>query len=77
LVSSYDAIGYLLVCKRNPTIGITDQFEKFMNNGGNEFHYEVWNGDQFLKYCSARSNLHPTYFHDYDNWLKSKTNKEQ
>lgn len=75
LISSYNAVGYLLVCKKNPTVGITELFEKFMNNGESGCCYEVWNGDQFLKYCSARTNLHPTYFHDYDEWLRSKMTK--
>lgn len=72
LVHSYNAHGYLLVCKRNPTAGTTGMFERLNDNCRNQFEYKVWNGDQFLRECRMIENLHPMYFPEYNDWLISK-----
>ncbi|MDH5382688.1 MAG: restriction endonuclease [Cyclobacteriaceae bacterium] len=79
LIHSYSASGYLLVCKKSPTSGITNLFERLNENCKDEYHYEVWNGDQFLSKCEVLENMHPIYFSDYhtrkNEWLAKKVNK--
>lgn len=71
LVHSYNADGYLLVCKSNPTAGTTSLFERLNEKCTNQYEYQVWNGDQFLRMCRVLEALHATYFSDYHDWILS------
>ena len=75
LIHSYNADGYLLICKRNPTTGTTNMFERLNENCISQYEYQVWNGDQFLRMCRLLENLHATYFSDYHEWIISKRNQ--
>lgn len=75
LIHSYNADGYLLVCKKNPTSGTTGMFERLNDNCTGEYEYQVWNGDQFLRMCRVLENLHAMYFSEYHEWILNKRDK--
>ena len=75
LIHSYNADGYLLVCKKNPTSGTTSMFERLDDQCIRQFEYKVWNGDQFLRMCRVMENLHSLYFSEYHEWILSKKEK--
>ena len=56
LLYSYQASGYLLVCKQKPTSKLTDLFERLETNCplGNKF--TIWSGEQFKRLLLTKSN---------------------
>lgn len=75
LVHSYGASGYLLVCKKNPTSGLTNLFERLNKECKNDYKYECWNGNQLKKKLNLRSDLHSTYFPEYNEWILKRTKR--
>lgn len=49
LVHSYEAAGYLLVCKKRPTSGLTGLFDKLNSKCKFKYKYEIWDGEQFKR----------------------------
>jgi len=75
LIHSYGASGYLLICKKRPTSGLTSLFERLNNECKNNYKYECWNGNLFLSKLIMKENLHPLYFPKYNSYINSfKTN---
>lgn len=65
LVHSYNAAGYLLVCKSRPTSGLTELFERLNKECKNKYHYECWNGNQFINKLYLIENIHQQFFPEY------------
>lgn len=72
LIHSYNAAGYLLVCKTNPTSGLTELFERLSKECKDKYHYECWNGNQFINKLYVRENLHQQFFPEYNNYISSR-----
>lgn len=53
LVHSYKAIGYLLVCKKDPTSKLTQLFERLEKECTFGYRYQILSGDQFLSLLSS------------------------
>ncbi|NHN25178.1 restriction endonuclease [Flavobacterium jejuense] len=75
LIHSYKASGYLLVCKTNPTSGLTNLFERLNKECIYNYQYECWNGNQFLSKIYLKSNLHQVYFPKYNAYINALKNK--
>jgi hypothetical protein len=71
LIHSYNANGYLLVCKSRPTSGLTHFFERLNKECKYNYHYECWSGNQFIKKLYVRDNIHPHFFPKYHKYLNS------
>ena len=61
LIHSYNAAGYLLICKARPTSKLTDLFERLNKECMHKYYYECWTGHQFLQKLLVRNNLHPHF----------------
>jgi predicted helicase len=72
LVHSYKAEGYLLICKNNPTSGITDLFERLNNECKFRYHYECWTGEIFKSKLSVTESLQAQFFPKYHEFIESK-----
>ena len=48
LIHSYKAVGYLLVCKKNPTSKLTQLFERLEKECTFGYKYQVLSGEKFL-----------------------------
>lgn len=70
LIHSYRASGYLLICKNRPTSGTTNLFERLNKECKHDYHYEYWNGTQFISKLLIQTNLHPVFFPKYDQFVK-------
>jgi predicted helicase len=75
LIHSYKAEGYLLICKRNPTSGTTDLFERLNKECKFNYHYECWTGNLFLNKLGTMESLHPQFFPKYHDFITSKRKK--
>lgn len=70
LLASYNASGYLLVCKQKPTSKLTDHFEKLESSNGQSQKFVAWSGEQFKRLILVKSKKEvlqqyfPSYF-DY------------
>jgi len=73
LIHSYNASGYLLVCRKRPTSGLTDLFERLNRDCKNSYSYEFWSGNQFIKKLRLMDSLHQTFFPEYFQFLISKS----
>ena len=71
LIHSYGASGYLLICKKRPTTGLTALFERLNDECQHSYQYECWNGNQFLNKLIVKKSLHPLYFPKYDAYINS------
>ncbi|MCC5923968.1 MAG: restriction endonuclease [Crocinitomicaceae bacterium] len=71
LIHSYNASGYLLICKMRPTTGTTQFFERLNQECKFKYHYECWNGNQFLNKLRLRTNLHSLFFPLYNNYIQT------
>ncbi|MGV9004433.1 restriction endonuclease [Flavobacterium sp.] len=77
LIHSYGASGYLLICKSRPTSGLTNLFERLNKECKNNYHYECWNGSQFLSKLLVKYDLHALFFPKYHDYINSfKTNQQ-
>lgn len=72
LIHSYKAAGYLLICKTNPTSGITDLFERLNNECKFKYHYECWTGEVFKSKLGVTEKLHSQFFPRYHEFIESK-----
>ena len=75
LVHSHAASGYLLICKTNPTSGLTKLFRDLNVRCKFGYHYEIWSGEEFKsKLYTAVESLHeqffPKYYNDYSKMQK-------
>lgn len=79
LVHSYNACGYLLVCKQRPTSKLTALFERLSARCHNGYLFEVWSGEQFKRQILSRSDeaLLMQYFPKYFETLKKSYNFER
>lgn len=75
LIHSYRASGYLLICKKSPTSGTTQFFERLNQECRFNYHYECWNGNQFLNKLRLQTNLHSLYFPQYNNYIQQLNNR--
>lgn len=68
LLHSYNASGYLLVCRQKPTSKLTELFERLEKNCKFENKYSVWSGEQLKRLILVKSKKEilqqyfPTYF---------------
>lgn len=68
LLYSYDASGYLLICKQKPTSKLTDLFERLEAKCRLRNKYMVWSGEQFKRLIIVKSSktilqqYFPAYF---------------
>lgn len=73
LIHSYKAVGYLLVCKKNPTSKLTQLFERLEKECTFGYRYQVLSGEQFLNLLSAsvedNNHIIKRYFPKYYNHL--------
>lgn len=75
LLHSYNASGYLLVCRKKPTSKLTELFERLEKNCKFENKYTIWNGDQLkrLIYLKSKKEILKQYFPKYYKYcLKNK-----
>jgi hypothetical protein len=72
LIHSYQANGYLLICRKNPTSGVTDLFERLNNDCKFKYHYDCWTGMQFLSKIRFRKDLLLNYFPKYNEYVNFK-----
>jgi hypothetical protein len=47
LIHSYNASGYLLICKEKPTSKLTELFNRLTKNCHHKYRYEIWSGEIF------------------------------
>jgi hypothetical protein len=74
LIHSFNACGYLLVCKERPTTKLTELFGRLKEKCSHKYDYMIWTGEEFRgKLLSAPSILHEQFFPRYFNELKSIT----
>jgi hypothetical protein len=75
LIHSYNAVGYLLVCKQKPTSKLTELFERLEKQCTFGYRYQILSGERFLSYLLSRQEdnkpvirqFFPQY---YDNYIK-------
>ncbi|MFK5982247.1 MAG: restriction endonuclease [Flavobacteriaceae bacterium] len=72
LIHSYKASGYLLICKSNPTETVTKLFTRLNKECRYNYHYEYWDGRQFLQKLKIRRNLFDVFFPEHNEFLISK-----
>ncbi|MTI38275.1 restriction endonuclease [Fulvivirga lutimaris] len=65
LIHSYNAIGYLLICKNGVTSGISNLFERLSSECSFGYKYKFWNGNEFKNKLIMRESLHEVFFPKY------------
>jgi len=65
LIQSYNADGYLLVCKNDVTNKLVELFDRLNNECVLKNEYIIWRGDEFLRKIQAHTQLLKDYFKDY------------
>ncbi|WP_298554314.1 restriction endonuclease [uncultured Algibacter sp.] len=75
LIHSYNAQGYLLVCKKTATSGVTELFERLNNQCKDKYHYECWNGSQFLSKLILQEKIQKLFFPEYYEYIQTFKNK--
>lgn len=75
LIHSYNANGYLLVCKKQATSGTTELFERLSEKCKDKYHYECWNGTQFLSKLMLNEKITQLFFPKYYSYLQTVKNK--
>lgn len=70
LLHSYNASGYLLVCRQKPTSKLTELFERLEENCKFENKYSVWSGEQLKRLILVKSKkeILQQYFPSYFNY---------
>lgn len=73
LLYSYNASGYLLVCRKKPTSKLTELFEHLENNCNFENKYCIWSGEQLKRLILVKSKkeILQQYFPIYFNYCLS------
>jgi hypothetical protein len=70
LLASYNACGYLLICREKPTSKLTDLFERLNNDGKSTHCYEIWTGAIFKSQLLVIDNaVWKHFFPNYYNML--------
>ena len=78
LVHSYSAVGYLLICKTNPTSGLTNLIEDLNENCSFDYKYEVWNGEHYIDKLLQHPNILKQFFPKHNKeLLELKDNKKE
>jgi hypothetical protein len=76
LIHSYKAVGYLLICKKNPTSKLTQLFERLEKECTFGYKYQVLTGEKFLNMLSAsletNKQIAKRFFPKYYNYLVKK-----
>jgi len=65
LLHSYNACGYLLVCKQKPTSKLTNLFEDLETNCIFGKKYVSWSGEQFKRRIISNEKIIQQYFPKY------------
>lgn len=65
LIHSYNASGYLLICREKPTSKLTDLFERLEANCMFKRKYIVWSGEQFKSKIIANMKILEQFFPNY------------
>ncbi len=55
LLYSYNASGYLLICRQKPTSKLTELFERLEKNCKFENKYSIWSGEQLKRLILVKS----------------------
>jgi hypothetical protein len=56
LIHSYKAVGYLLICRKNPTSKLTQLFERLEKECTFGYKYQILTGERFISMLSASFN---------------------
>ncbi|MCE7933255.1 MAG: hypothetical protein DYG96_01545 [Chlorobi bacterium CHB2] len=64
LIEQYDAVGYLLICKTNPTTQLARLFKDLTENK-NGYQYLIWTGEQFKSRLLEQPSIHKQFFPEY------------
>ncbi|MER0440877.1 restriction endonuclease [Emticicia sp. W12TSBA100-4] len=71
LIHSYNASGYLLICKKRPTSKLTDFFERLELNCSFKYKYKIWSGEQLKNLILGTENtLWQQFFPKYYEFFK-------
>ncbi|MBL7987091.1 MAG: restriction endonuclease [Chlorobi bacterium] len=62
LVQQYNAVGYLLICKTNPTTQVATQFKELSNP---QTQYLIWTGEEFKARLIEQPDIHKQFFPEY------------
>lgn len=68
LIHQYGAVGYLLICKKSVSSGISKIFENLRQNCNFRYHYEFWNGFHFLQKMITMDKVLKIYFPKYHEY---------
>jgi len=71
LIQSYNANGYLLVCKSDVTNKLVELFDRLNNECVLKNEYIIWRGDEFLRKIQAHTQLLKDYFKDYYQFINN------
>lgn len=72
LVHSYDAHGYLLICRTKPTSKLTSFIENLGRECRFKYLYRILYGDPYLKLIRDHPRLIQQYFPKYSDFLKNR-----
>lgn len=72
LIHSYNAHGYLLICKRDPTAKLTRLFERLNSDCKFSYQYQFWTGDQFCRNIETQNDigLIGRFFPAYSDYIR-------
>lgn len=76
LIHSYEAHGYLLICKKGVTSKTSELFEDLTKNCKFRYKYEFWEGNDLLGKLIVSPDLIKQYFPKYHDYLEGKNNKK-
>lgn len=65
LIEQYNAVGYLLICRTNPTTQLAQQFKNLTENSKENYQYLIWTGEQFKSRLLEQPSIHSQFFPDY------------
>jgi hypothetical protein len=74
LIHEYGADGYLLICKNHVTASLSTMIENLKDNCRFKYHYENWNGTNFLSRIRMKPRLIENYFPLHNAYLTDKQN---
>lgn len=79
LIHSYNASGYLLICREKATSKLTAQFELLNKNCKLGFQYFVWSGEQFKRLLLSKSDPQTLqqFFPRYYNFAVRKSSQKR
>jgi hypothetical protein len=75
LIHEYGANGYLLICKNHVTASLSAMIENLKDNCRFKYHYENWNGTNFLSRIRIKPRLIENYFPSHHAYLSAQENK--